>query len=261
MEICAVAKQSDERATTAIASFDADDVFIRGKNLVDDLIGHYSFTQLMLLQALGEEPTEAQCRIVDAVMVTIMEHGLVPSAIVTRLTRYGAPESFQGAVAAGLLGVGDRYAGTASECGEILERIVAAPEAERKQRALAEVTAYREAKRPVPGFGHPIHSEHDRRVNRLIEVCQAAGAGGEFIAAMTLVEQALSEVLNKRLVTNISAAIGAVLAEAGVPSSMMRGIVLTARCAGLVGHLQEEMNNPAGHALWVGAQGGVDPAG
>jgi citrate synthase len=234
-------------------------VLVRGRNLVDDLIGRCSFTQLMLLQALGEEPSEAQSRIVDAVMVTIMEHGLVPSAVVTRLTRYGAPESFQGAVVAGLLGVGDRYAGTASECGEVLERIVAAPERDRKDRALEEVRAYRRAGRPVPGFGHPIHHEHDRRVDRLIEVCEAAGTGGEFIVAMRLLEQALNEVLDRRLVTNISAAIGAVLGEAGVPSALMRGIVLTARCAGLVGHLYEEMSNPSGHALWLGAQGAVDP--
>lgn len=247
------------RARTAICAFDADNILIRGKNLVDDLIGQYSFTELFLLQALGKEPTERQCRIVDAVMVTIMEHGLVPSAVATRLTHYGAPESFQGAVAAGLLGVGDRYAGTAGECGAILERIVAAPDADRRDKALEEVRAYRKIRRPVPGFGHPIHHERDRRVERLIAVAEQAGADGEFIAAMRLLEEALLEVLEKKLVTNISAAIAAVLAEAGVPSSLMRGIVLTARCAGLVGHLHEEMNNPAGHALWTAAQEGVEP--
>lgn len=247
------------RARTAICAFDADNILIRGKNLVDDLIGQYSFTELFLLQALGKEPTERQCRIVDAVMVTIMEHGLVPSAVATRLTHYGAPESFQGAVAAGLLGVGDRYAGTAGECGAILERIVAAPDADRRDKALEEVRAYRKIRRPVPGFGHPIHHERDRRVERLIAVAEQAGADGDFIAAMWLLEEALLEVLEKKLVTNISAAIAAVLAEAGVPSSLMRGIVLAARCAGLVGHLHEEMNNPAGHALWTAAQEGVEP--
>ncbi len=244
-------------ATTEICTFDADNILIRGKNLVDELIGQYSFTELFLLQALGSEPTELQSRIVDAVMVTIMEHGLVPSAIATRLTHYGAPESFQGAVAAGLLGVGDRYAGTAGECGAILERIVAAPEAERSATALAEVRAYRETRRPVPGFGHPIHHEQDRRVPRLVGFAEQAGAVGEHIAAMHHLESALAEVLGRRLVTNISAAIAAVLGEAGVPASLMRGIVLTARCAGLVGHLFEEMSNPAGHDLWVGAQKGV----
>lgn len=251
---------SDEepRASTAICGYDADNILIRGKNLVDDLMGKVSFTELLLLQALGEEPTERQCRIVDAVLVTIMEHGLVPSAVATRLTHYGAPESFQGAVAAGLLGVGDRYAGTAGECGEILERLVAAPASERKAAAIETVKAYRERRRPVPGFGHPIHQAKDPRVNRLLDIAGEAGADGTHIEAMRTLEASLQEVLGKPLVTNISAAIAAVLGEAGVPSGLMRGIVLTARCAGLVGHLFEEMRNPAAHELWIGAQSRVD---
>lgn len=249
------------RSKTAICTFDADNILIRKKNLASDLIGKYSFTQLMLLQSLGREPTEMQARIVDAVLVTIMEHGLVPSAVATRLTHYGAPESFQGAVVAGLLGVGDRYAGTAGECGEILERIADMPEADRKARAVEEVQAYREIRRPVPGFGHPIHHEADPRVPRLLEVATEAGARGDFIGAMRLLESSLQEVLGKPLVTNISAAIAAVLGEAGVPSKLMRGVVLTARCAGLVGHLYEEMNDPAAHDMWVAARSAVDYAG
>lgn len=246
------------RATTSICSFDADNILIRNKNLVDELIGKVSFTELMLLQALGQLPGEAQQQIVDAVMVTIMEHGLVPSAIVTRLTHYGAPESFQGAVAAGLLGVGQRYAGTASECGAILERIVAASEDKREAVAVREIESLREQRRPVPGFGHPIHKEEDRRVDRLVEVAMEIGVDGRFIEAMKLLESSLQRITGKKLVTNISAAIAAVLGEAGIPAALMRGIVLTARCAGLVGHLYEEMCNPAAHDLWVSAQSGVD---
>ena len=182
----------------------------------------------------------------------------MPSAVATRLTYYGAPESFQGAVVAGLLGVGDRYAGTASECGEILERIVAVPKEDRHTRADEEVRSYRDMRRPVPGFGHPIHYEHDPRVNRLLEVARDAGATGEFIDAMRLLEASLQQIVGKPLVTNISAAIAAVLCEAGIPAKLMRGVVLTARCAGLVGHLYEEMNNPVAHGMWVAAQGAVD---
>lgn len=237
--------------STAICGFDADNILIRGKDLVDEIMGKYSFTELFLLQALGTEPTEKQCRIVDAVMVTIMEHGLVPSALATRLTHYGAPESFQGAVVAGLLGVGDRYAGTAGECGALLEEIVAAPAAKRKSVALEKVKLYRQMRRPVPGFGHPIHHGTDPRVERLLEIATAVGVTGEYIEAMRLLETALQEALNRTLVINVSAAIAAVLGEAGVPASMMRGVVLTARCAGLVGHLFEEMNNPIANDLWV----------
>jgi len=250
--------EQQQRARTGICGYDADSVHIRGRDLVSDVMGRCTFTELMLLQALGETPSAVQVKIVDAVMVTIMEHGLVPSAVVTRLTHYGAPESFQGAVAAGLLGVGDRYAGTASECGALLERLVAESAERRHARAVEEIQHYRAIKRPVPGFGHPIHQALDPRVERLIEIVREAGAEGTFIDAMYLLQETLREELGKPLVTNISAAMGAVLAEAGVPSAMMRGVVLTARCAGLVGHLFEEMRQPAAPAIWEAAQSAVD---
>jgi citrate synthase len=245
-------KAEGKQAVTSICGYDADSISVRGKDLVEDLIGRRSFTSAFLLQALGEEPGALQERIVDAVMVTIMEHGLVPSAVVARLTHYGAPESYQGAVAAGLLGVGDRYAGTASECGALLERIAAADEPDAEARAI--VGEYRQRRRPVPGFGHPIHHQLDPRVQRLLAVCRDAGCEGRYIEAMRVLERTLNEVLGKQLVTNISAAIGAALAEASVPATMMRGVILVARCAGLVGHLQEESQRPIADDLWRGAQ-------
>jgi citrate synthase len=244
--------------STAISGFDADAIEIRGKNLVNELMGHVGFTELLLLQALGKVPSPSQLRIVDTVLVTIMEHGLMPSAVVTRLTHYGAPESFQGAIAAGLLGVGDRYAGTAGECGAVLEQIVAAPPTRRAERAREEVRSLRQAGRAVPGFGHPIHRGGDPRVPRLLEITREAGVEGDFLAALELLEDAVREEVGKPLVTNISAAIAAALGEARVPAAMMRGIVLTSRCAGLVGHLLEEMNRPVAAELWEGAQSRVE---
>lgn len=246
----------EKQGVTEICGFDADSISVRGQDLVNDLMGSWNFIDAFLLQALGKRPSEQTSTIVNAVMVTIMEHGMVPSAVVTRLTHYGAPESFQGAIAAGLLGVGDRYAGTAGECGAVLERIVAAGDT--AEAARKEVLSYRENKRPLPGFGHPIHRDNDPRVLRLIEITEKAGAGGAYLAAMRELENALSQELGKTLVTNISAVIAAALGEAGIPASMMRGVVLTARCAGLVGHLFEEMQNPAAPAMWQGAQDAVD---
>jgi citrate synthase len=246
------------RAATAICEFDPDRILIRGRSLVDDIMGHYSFSDLLILQALGREPTKLQSRIVDAVLVTIMEHGLVPSAVVARMTYSGAPESFQGAVAAGLLGVGDRYAGTAAACGAILERIVALPVAERPAQAREEVAACRRMRRPVPGFGHPIHRAKDPRVEPLLDIARGAGAGGNFIDAMELLADSVGKELAKPLVTNISAAIAAALGEADIPARMMRGIVLTARCAGLVGHLLEEMDAPIADAMWLAARAAVE---
>src|SRR5688500_14241031 len=122
---------SDTPNTTRICGYDPDTVSIRGKDLVTELMGKVGFTQMILFQLTGRMPEGRQVAILDAVLVTIMEHGLVPSAVVARLTHYGAPESVQGAIAAGLLGVGDRFAGTASECAEVLAPIAAAQKAKR----------------------------------------------------------------------------------------------------------------------------------
>jgi citrate synthase len=247
-----------KKARTRICAAEADRIRIRGRDLVDDLMGHTSFTATFLLQSLGREPTPLQVKLVDAVLVTIMEHGLVPSAVTTRLTYHGAPDSYQGAIAAGLLGVGDRYAGTAGLCGVLFQRVLAMPRASRAEAARAEIRAYRAQKRPLPGFGHPTHKQADPRVPRLIEIAGQAGAGGEHIEVMGLFEEQLAQELGRRLPVNISAAIAAVLGEAGIPVTMMRGVVLVARCAGLVGHLQEEMEHPIAESMWQAMEKSVD---
>ncbi|MEP7247151.1 MAG: citryl-CoA lyase, partial [Gammaproteobacteria bacterium] len=220
-------------------------------------MGKVSFSEMILLQLTGTTPSKKQVTILDAVLVTIMEHGLVPSAIVTRLTHYGAPESIQGAIAAGLLGVGDRFAGTASECAEMLEPIAKASRLKRASLARDAVQDYRERKHPVPGFGHTIHREADPRCARLIEIVKAAGAKGDYVAALDVVERAVAKTLGKQLVTNVSAAIAVALGEAGVPAKAVRGIVLTARCAGLAGHVYEESQAPVGAAMWNAVTGAV----
>lgn len=247
-----------KKARTRICAAEADRVRIRGRDLVDDLMGRTGFTGAFLLQALGREPTPLQVTLVEAVLVTIMEHGLVPSAVTTRLTYHGAPDSYQGAIAAGLLGVGDRYAGTAGLCGILFQRVLATPRPARTDAVRAEIRAHRAQKRPLPGFGHPTHKQADPRVPRLIEIAEQAGAAGEHLEVMRLFEAQLAEELGRSLPMNISAAIAAVLGEAGVPVTMMRGIVLVARCAGLVGHLQEEMDAPIAEEMWHAMEQSVD---
>jgi citrate synthase len=240
----------EQSKTTRISGYDADRVTIRGKDLVTELMGKVSFSEMILLQLTGSQPSRRQVTILDAVLVTIMEHGLVPSAIVTRLTHYGAPESVQGAIAAGLLGVGDRFAGTASECSEVLEPIASASRLRRAAVARATVRAYRKSKRPIPGFGHTIHRQVDPRSSRLIQIVKAAGAKGDYVRALSALERAVAKGVGKNLVTNVSAAIAVALGEAGVPAKAVRGIVLTARCAGLAGHVYEESQRPVGAAMW-----------
>jgi citrate synthase len=243
--------------TTKLCGYDADNIMVRDKNLVNDLMGKLTFTELLLLHLSGRMPTPLQVTITDAVLVSIMEHGLVPSAIATRLTHLGAPESFQGAVAAGLLGVGDRFAGTASESARLIETISAAPDQEKREVAHRLINELCRRKQPVPGFGHPIHRGKDPRVERLLEIARAAGVAGQHLAALDLLEECLEQELGRKLPTNISAAIAAVLGEAGIPAAIMRGIILVARCGGLVGHLHEEITDPSGNIMWQAVEAAV----
>ncbi len=242
---------------TELAGATADRIEVRGRDLVGELVGRLTFTEMFLLHLLGRDATPLQVAVTDAVLVAIMEHGLVPSAIAARLTLLGAPESFQGAVAAGLLGVGDHFAGTASRCAEVLDGIVAAPPGERRALALSTVQSFRRERKALPGFGHPTHRSGDPRVPRLIEIARARGAPGRYIEALSLLESAIAEVLGRPLPPNVSSAIAAVLREAEIPTEAMRGVILTARCAGLTGHLLEEMRDHSAEQMWEAVERAV----
>lgn len=248
---------SKASSNSQICKHDRDSITVRGKDLVNELMGKVSFTEMIMLQLTGRMPDATQTTILDAVLVTIMEHGLIPSALVSRLTVYGAPESAQGAVAAGLLGVGDRFAGTASSCAGLLELLVAAPVEKREALATELVTELREKHAPVPGFGHPIHTAGDPRVTRLLEITTATDCGGAYLAALDVLVPAVQLVTGKNLVVNVSAAIAAALGEAGIDARAVRGIILTARCAGLAGHVFEEMQSPIAETAWRAAENAI----
>ena len=97
------------RPKTHIAYHTSEAIYVRDTDLVNQLIGKVSFTEMMLLQITGRRPTPAQVALLDAVMVTLMEHGLTPSVIAARMIYVSGPEALQSAVAAGLLGVGSTF--------------------------------------------------------------------------------------------------------------------------------------------------------
>jgi hypothetical protein len=155
--------------TTSIARSDIHNIFVREVNLVDDIIGKMTFTEMFLLQLTGKKPPAAHVRILDTVLVTLMEHGITPSAIATRLIYHSAPDALQAAVAAGLLGVGTTFIGTMEGCAASLEEIIAAPEGmEARARAIAE--RHHTERKPLHGFGHPHHKPDDPRTPAMLAV-------------------------------------------------------------------------------------------
>jgi len=237
-----------KKPTTKIAHHTTDAIYVRGASLVDELIGRLSFTEMMYFQLLGVRPTPAQTRILDAVLVTLMEHGLTPSAIATRLIYDSCPEAIQAAVAAGLLGVGSTFIGTMEGCAVNLEEILSSASQESKAKEIA--IRFRQARRPIPGFGHPHHKPDDPRSPRLLALAEEAGVPGHHIRALRLLAAEVDAAWGRHLTINATGAIAALLGEIGVPREVARGIAVVSRAAGLVGHIREEQLDPAARHMW-----------
>jgi citrate synthase len=242
--------------TTAICHATTDAIHIRGASLVDELIGRVSFTEMMLFQLLGRRPSPAQVAVLDAVLVTLMEHGLTPSAIATRVIYDSAPEALQSAVAAGLLGVGSTFVGTMEGCSAMIEEMLAAPEGV-AARAATIADRLRAERRPAHGFGHPFHKPDDPRSPRLFEVARAQGVPGRHIDALLALSREIDRAFGRHLTINATGAIAAVLGEIGIPQPVMRGIAVISRAAGLVGHIWEERERPSARWIWETVEHGI----
>ena len=236
--------------TTKISHHTTDKIFIRGESLVDDLIGKLTFTEMMYFQLMGRKPTPAQAKILDAVLVTLMEHGITPSVIATRMIYDSCPEAVQAAIAAGLLAVGSTFIGTMEGCAKNLDEILAAGKDGEAAKAREIAQRVRAAKKPIPGFGHPHHRPDDPRSPRLIAVAEEAGVPGDHIRALKLLAREVDAAWGRHLTINATGAIAALLGEIGIPNEVARGIAVVSRSAGLVGHIREEQLDPSARHMW-----------
>jgi citrate synthase len=239
---------------TEIGATTADTITIRGRDLAGELMGHVTFTELAFLLVQGRMPAAGETTLLDAVLVSLADHGLTPTVLAARLTHTGAPESLQGAVAAGLLGAGSVFLGVVEDAGVFLGEIVAAAPGEGdddlRRGADAAVAERRAAGGRIPGLGHPIHKVEDPRTPRMYAIAARAGVLGPNLRALRFVEAAQAQQSGRPLPINGAGAAGAALADIGFEPAILRGFALLARTAGVVAHLAEEMSHPLGMPLF-----------
>lgn len=239
----------DRSPRTRLSRSTAAAIYYRDCNVVDELIGKRSFVDVFYRQLLAADPSPAQSKILDAVLVTLMEHGLTPSAIAGRLVYSSSPENIQAGVAAGLLAVGSRFVGTMENCADILERLNNDDEAQSSAAAI--VAEHRMAGKRVPGFGHHIHRPDDPRAARLLELAGDLGTAGPYQASLMSLARAVDESAGRHITINATGAVAALLGDIDVPARVMRGIAVLARAAGLVTHIAEEQQDPIDRHLWA----------
>jgi len=212
-----------------------DRIVVRGRDLPGEILGRLNLGDMAYFELTGNFPNEKQSRLFNAMAVTLVEHGVTPSALAARLTYLGAPEAMQAAVAAGLCGLGSVFVGSMEGAAKLLSEAV-------KEKRNAE-TIVAENKR-IPGLGHPLHKPVDPRSVRLFEIARDTGHYGKYCDLM----EELARL--KKLTLNATGAIGALACELGLDWRAVRGIGVMARAVGLVGHLLEESRQPMAEAVW-----------
>ena len=250
---------SQAQRSSAISASNAETIVVRGRDLCGELIGSISFTEHVWLLITGQLPGAAQRRVLDATLVAIAEHGLVPSVAAGRMTLAAAPEALQGAVAAGILGCGSVILGAAEAAARLYAGILSQAAGEPLEAAArAALGDLRTTRRPVPGYGHPLHKRQDPRVARLLAVATEVGLAGRHIEIAVLVERLVPGIWGKPLAMNVSAAIAAVLLDAGYPLLAVKGVPILARTAGLIAHLTEEQHRPIGFVIADSGSSAID---
>jgi citrate synthase len=240
------------RLRSAIGWSTPERIGVWGYDLTRDLIGRVNLGDMGFLEITGRLPDARESHMFNALLVTLVEHGIVPSTLAARMTVAGAPEALQAAVAAGLLGLGSVFVGSTEAAARLLKDALPDPAADVALRGIAQriVAEHRAARRIVPGLGHPIHKPVDPRTPRLFAIAHANGFSGRYVQLMKLIARHAERAFDRPLPINATGAIGAIACEMGLPWQACRGIGVMARAVGLVGHALEELREPLAGEVW-----------
>lgn len=226
---------------TAIANSDDTGIWVRGYDVVS-LMQQKSFADIVFLLHQGRLPGENERRLIDAILVSVADHGSgAPSCATARLAASGNRQSLSAAVAAGILAIGDEHGGAGSAC---MEMIAAGLDLARTQSISIEDAAGRcidEARKNgarLPGLGHRVHSK-DPRTDVLFNMARDGGVAGDGIAFMRALEAAAREKI-KPLPINIDGALAAILHDLGFPPPFGKLVFIIGRVAGLTAEVAEE---------------------
>ena len=232
---------------TNIATADASRVIVRGRDLVNELIGKYTFTEIFYFLVCERFPTKAETNVLDACLVTLMEHGFTPAAVISRIMAESVPDQIQVSIASGLLTIGNVHAGTMEGCAALLTEGVKAQDQD--EWCKTTLARFRERKKAVPGFGHKLHKPDDPRTAPLFAVARNNSLDGPHVQLLLKLSTMIDEAAGKHITINATGALAALLLEIGISPNIVRAIAVVSRSAGLVGHILEEQKTKSSRLI------------
>ncbi len=225
---------------TSITRITPEQVLVRGYDLAE-LIGQLSYAQAVFLILTGRLPSAAAGRMLDAILVASIDHGVdAPSTPVAR-TAASCGVPVQAAISAGISAIGEYHGGAGEQCARILQEAAAA-QAGRPAAELARelVRASRESGQRLPGFGHRMHNP-DPRSQRLLALAQELGLCGAHVQLARAIENELLAASGRALPLNVDGAMAAILSDLGIDWRFGKSLFIIARTAGLAAQVHEQM--------------------
>lgn len=225
---------------TGITRIKPNEVRLRGFRL-DELLGRVSFAQAIYLALQGELPSPQVGRLIDAMLVASIDHGVTPPSTQAARIAVSTGAPLNAAVAVGVLSINKHHGGAIYDCMGILHRVIqrSVDEGQTLEAAAQAVVAeYKTAGKKLAGFGHRVHTKDPRTV-RLLALAAELGLASQGVAAVRAVEGVFAAA-GKPLPVNVDGAIAALLVDLNMPAELANAFFIMARVPGLVAHAYEE---------------------
>jgi citryl-CoA lyase len=223
---------------TAITDIGPGKIRIKGYNIAD-IMENLSYAEAVYLILKGELPTKAEAALMNAILVSSVDHGASPPSVLGARTVASGGNSLNAAIAGGVLVIGDSHGGAIEQSARIMQDWAGRGEA--PDKAASELVDWlKETKTRMPGFGHRLHKT-DPRTAKLFEIAARHGFSGKHIELCKAIEKALAEKTGKELPINVDGAIAAVISDMGFDWRLGKGFFIISRVPGLLAHAYEEM--------------------
>jgi citrate synthase len=233
---------TDQTWKTAITKIEPNKVAVRGYR-IDELMGRISFGEMVYLVLKGELPTPQIGKLMDAILVSSVDHGATPPSALAARTVASGGAPLTTAIAGGIMTINRHHGGAIEGCMKVLIELLnykQEQDLDAQTAAREKMAEFRAQKIRVPGYGHRVHTD-DPRTRRLFALAEESGVAGEYIEMAHALRQAMKESLGRDLPMNVDGGIAAVLCELGFPPELGNGFFAISRTVGLTAQVYEEM--------------------
>jgi citrate synthase len=238
--------EQQPKIVTGIGKAELHRILVRGYDLNKELVGKITFTDMTSLMLRGRLPTPNEAKMLDALLVILVEHGMVSHVIAARLVYHCAPEAIQAAVAAALCGAGSVHLGSSEWSAKMLTEALPNGSENREFQQIATniFDDYSTRKQRIPGIGHRTHAEGDPRAETLFGIAKENGIYGSYCELLQKLSEVASQRRKRLIPVNVTGAIAAIALDMGFPWQITKAFALIGRTLGVMGHIAEEIRNP-----------------